>query len=44
MREELEKCSGQSGPGDEKRRKELKDLEEKLSKTELRAEQFELDY
>lgn len=29
---------------DEKKWKELKDLEEKLSKTELKAEQFELEY
>lgn len=44
MKDELAKYQGVGFPGDGKRKKELKDLEEKLSKTELRAEQFELDY
>lgn len=46
LRDELKKyqAQGKSVNIDEKKRKELKDLEERLSKTELKAEQFELEF
>jgi hypothetical protein len=44
LRAELKRYQGKGIITDSKRRKQLKDLEEKLSKTELRAEQFELEY
>jgi len=46
LKDELRKyqAQGKSVNIDEKKRKELKDLEEKLSKTELKAEQYELEY
>jgi len=46
IKDELRKyqSQGKSANIDEKKRRELKDLEEKLSKTELKAEQYELEY
>lgn len=44
MRLELKKYQGKGIIISDDKRKELKDLEERLSKTELRAEQFELEY
>ena len=44
MQEELEKNRGQGQSTDNNRKKILKELEEKLSKTEMKAEQLGLDY
>jgi chromosome segregation ATPase len=44
IKSEIDKYKGQGLSNDNQRKKILKDLEEKLSKTELRAEQFELEY
>jgi len=46
LKEEVKRYQGKSSLGtvDEKKKRELKELEEKLAKTELAAEQFELDY
>ena len=44
MRLELKKYMGKGIVISDDKWKELKELEEKLSKTELRAEQFELEY
>ena len=44
MRLELKKYVGKGIVVSDDKRRELKDLEERLSKTELRAEQFELEY
>jgi hypothetical protein len=40
----IEKYKGQGATSDNQRKKVLKDLEEKLSKTELKAEQFDLEF
>ena len=44
MQEEKEKYEGQGSNIDIQRKKLLKDLEEKLSKSENKAEQFEFKY
>jgi len=44
MKAELKKYTGKGVVVSDDKRRELKELEEKLSKTELRAEQFELEY
>jgi len=44
MKSELKKYSGKGAVISDDKKQELKELEEKLSKTELRAEQFELEY
>eukprot|EP00357_Protocruzia_adherens_P037033 CAMPEP_0114977314 /NCGR_PEP_ID=MMETSP0216-20121206/3168_1 /TAXON_ID=223996 /ORGANISM="Protocruzia adherens, Strain Boccale" /LENGTH=547 /DNA_ID=CAMNT_0002338357 /DNA_START=38 /DNA_END=1681 /DNA_ORIENTATION=+ len=44
IRNEIEKYKGQGSSVDNQRKKQLKDLEEKLSKTETKAEQYELKY
>ena len=44
MRDEIDRYKGQGLSSDNQRKKVIKDLEDKLSKTELRAEQFELEH
>ena len=44
MQEELERNRGQGHSTDNHRKRILKDLEEKLSKTEMKAEQLGLEY
>lgn len=44
MKLELKKYSGKNVLVSDDKRRELKELEERLSKTELRAEQFDLEY
>lgn len=44
MQTEIDKYRGQGSSSDNQRKKALKDLEEKLSKTEMKAEQLGLEY
>ena len=43
MHSEIEKYKGQGQTNDNQRKKDLKSLEEKLSKTEMKAEQLGLE-
>jgi hypothetical protein len=44
MQLEIERYRGQGANTDNQRKKTLKELEEKLSKTEMKAEQLGLEY
>lgn len=44
MQLEIDRYRGQGSSSDNLRKKALKDLEEKLSKTEMKAEQLGLEY